>query len=80
MEDAWKGTLTISAKASRGPIKEIRVYSGTKVIAKIKEGGEDGSIDVKISLKDKELNKFIRVEIVGDTNHRICCSTPFYLK
>ena len=80
VEEAKKSVLTISAKASRGPVTEIRVYSGTKVIAKIKEGGEDGSIETQVDLSDKQLDKFIRVEIVGDVQHRICNTTPFYLK
>ena len=80
VDEAKKNILTVTAKASRGPVKEIRVYSGTKVIAKVKEGGEDGSIEVSIPLNDKQLTNYIRVEIVGDTCHRICCTTPFYLK
>ena len=73
--------LQIFAKTSRGPVTEIRVYADRKIICKIKEGGEDGSISVKIPLTDlANATKFIRVEIEGDVKHRICCTTPFYLK
>lgn len=80
MELAGNGVMEISAKAKRGPVTCIRVYSGKKVIACIREGGEDGSICVKIPLRGLPLDRYIRAEIEGDVIHRICCTTPFYLK
>lgn len=79
MEEAQNSVLTISAKVSRGPITQVRVYSGKKIIFKAKEGGEDGTIDLQIPMKDMKLEKFIRVEIQGQNEHYICNSTPFFL-
>ena len=73
--------MQISAKTSRGPIKEIRVYADRKVISRIKTGGEDGTISIKVPLTNLgDASKFIRVEIEGDVKHRMCCTTPFYFK
>ena len=79
LAEAAQGQLSISAKTIRGPIRQIRVYSGAECICAL-DGSEDGAVDIKIPLQGMPLNQFIRVEIEGLTSHWICNSTPFYLK
>lgn len=77
-EEAAKGVIAVHAKAMRGPVREIRVYSGAELIASV-EGSESGTVDVEIPLAGKVLDKFLRVEVEGLNRHWICNSSPFYL-
>ena len=77
--EAANGTVSIFAKTRRGPIKQVRVYSGTELIY-TNDGSEDGSVKLEVSLKDLPLDRFVRVEIEGLNEHWIANSTPFYLK
>ena len=79
-EDAQSLTLNISAKTMHGPIREVRVYAGKKVIFRTHSGSEDGTVCLQIPMKDLPLEAYIRVEIQGLDKHWICNSTPFYLK
>lgn len=77
--EAEKGVLSIKAKAMRHEIKDVRVYSGEKLIYKLKDG-KNAEIDIKVPLKGLKLDKFIRVEVEGFNGRWICLSTPFYLR
>jgi len=79
IEEAKNATLSISAKVMRHEIKKVRVYSGANLIYRTDDGNSQ-EIDIKVPLKDYELEKYIRVEIEGLNEHWICVSTPFYLK
>ncbi len=79
VEEAQNSVLSISATVMRHDIKKVRVYSGENIIYEINDGNTQ-SIDIKIPLADYKLEKYIRVEVEGLTEHWICLSTPFYLK
>lgn len=78
-EEAAVGEISISAKTIRGPIRQVRIYSGPELVY-THDGSEDGAVDIKVSLKDINLDRYIRVEVEGLNEHWICNSTPFYLK
>ena len=78
-EEAANGVVSIYAKTRRGPIRQVRVYSGPELIY-THDGSEDGTVDIQVPLQGKKLDRFVRVEVEGLTNHWICNSTPFYLK
>ena len=77
--EAQNGEISVFAKTMRGPIRQVRVYSGPKLVY-THDGSEDGTVDIKIPLKDVKLDRFIRVEVEGLNRYWICNSTPFYLK
>ena len=77
--EAAEATLSIFAKTRRGPIRQVRVYSGPEPVY-THEGSEGGIVDIQVSLKEIKLDRFVRVEVEGLNQHWICSSTPFYLK
>ena len=77
--EAQAGELSVFAKTMRGPVRQVRVYSGPELVY-THDGSEDGTVDIKVSLKNVKLDRFIRVEVEGLNRYWICNSTPFYLK
>lgn len=75
--EAGDAVVHVSAKISEGVIREVRVYSGTKVIAKVNPGTQEIDLDLKLS--NPFLDKYIRVEAEGQEPERIMVSTPFFL-
>ena len=77
---AQNSPLKISAKIfDRGQIKKVRVYSADKVIFS-KDDIDAKTVDLTVSLKGLNLDKFVRVEIEGEEIYWICNSTPFFIK
>ena len=62
----------------KGVIREVRVYSGSKVICKVNPG--KAKIDLELTLSNPFLDKFIRVEAEGENPEIIMVSTPFFLE
>ena len=60
-------------------IKAIRVYSGDKVIWSKTDINQD-EINCTVSLKDYDLDKYVRVEVEGTTPYHMCTSNPFFIK
>ena len=77
--EAAESTVSIHVKTRRGPICQVRVYSGPELIY-THDGSEDGTVDIQVPLKGLKLDRFVRVEAEGLNEHWICSSTPFYLK
>lgn len=75
--EASENELCIKAKTMRGPIRQVRVYSGPALVY-TNDGNENGEIDIKLPLKGIKLDRFLRVEIEGLNEHWICNSTPFF--
>ncbi len=78
LKTAQNSVLSITAKVMREHIRKVRVYSGADVIYEINDG-KTADVDIKLPLKDFNLEKFIRVEIEGLDKHWICNSTPIYI-
>lgn len=78
LDEASEATLSIQAKVSRGNIEKVRVFSGADLIYTAEGNGTD-AVDMKISLKDLPLDKYVRVELEGMNEHWGCNSTPFWL-
>lgn len=78
LEEAKNATLTVKGSIAKGVIKEVRVYSGEKVIFRSEPGTKD--MELTFSLKGMELDNFIRVEAEGEFPGRIMLSTPFFLE
>jgi hypothetical protein len=78
-EEAAKSTLTIHAQTRRGPIRQVRVYSGPDLVY-THDGNEEGMVDLSLPMAGIPLDRYVRVEIEGMNHHWICISTPFYLK
>ena len=60
-------------------IKAVRVYSADKVIWSKTDINQD-EVNYTVSLKDYELDKFVRVEVEGTSQYHICASTPFFIE
>ena len=75
--------IKISAKIMKNfpedTIKAIRVYSADKVIWTKTDINQD-EINCTVSLKDYDLNKYVRVEVEGTTPYHMCTSNPFFIK
>ena len=75
--------IKISAKIMKNfehdTIKAIRVYSADKVIWSKTDINQD-QIDLSVSLKDYDLDKYVRVEVEGTTPYHMCTSNPFFIK
>ena len=76
------GNAVIKVRAAvakgKGVIREVRVYSGSKVICKVNPG--EAKIDLEFTLSNPFLDKFIRVEAEGENPEIIMVSTPFFLE
>ena len=83
MDELKNNEVKISAKIMKNfehdTIKEVRIYSADKLIYTKSDINKD-EIDFSVSLKDYDLNKYVRVEIEGTTPYHICTSTPFFIK
>lgn len=77
MEEARNGELHIFAKVMKFRIRKLRIYSGAELICEKDVDCEQ--IDTVISLKDYDLNQYVRVELEGETRLWVCNSTPFWL-
>ncbi len=77
-DEAANSTLHIAGKVFDGVIREVRVFAADNVIYTAQPNTAEVALDV--SLAGLPLDKYIRVEMEGMTNHWICNSTPFYLK
>ena len=71
-------TLHISAKTRNEKIKKIRVYADDKVIVSIDP--DTAEIDMDITLPEHDAKNFIRVEMFGETEITVLCTTPFYIR
>ena len=83
VNDLKNNDLTISATIMKNfpedTIKAVRVYSADKVIWSKTDINKD-EINYTVSLKDYDLNTYVRVEVEGTTGYHICASTPFFIQ
>ena len=76
--EAGDAVVRVSAKIAKGVIREVRVYSGSKVICKVNPGTQ--KIDLELKLSNPFLDKFVRVEAEGETPEQVMVATPFFLE
>jgi hypothetical protein len=69
-------TLKIHARLADGELRELRVYSADKALERRALSGL--SVDAEIDIPAGAIDRFLRVEIEGDTPLHILVSTPFF--
>ena len=83
IDELKNNQVKISAKIMKNfehdTITAVRIYSADKVIWSQTDINQD-EIDLSVSLKDYELDKYVRVEVEGTTGYHICASTPFFIQ